>query len=134
MNQLSPRTRNYLMQSTLTLYYLICVLTSSPILTSPIHVDQVGEIKRKLHLSGLLTPSGSTSGSVGGSSSGSGSSGSGNANSSAGISATNYLPGLASTAGGNVSMPGPQGGAGAPRDPATTLDIEVRNLAIIVKD
>ena len=123
------------MQSTLTLYYLICVLTSSPILTSPIHVDQVGEIKRKLHLSGLLTPSGSTSGSVGGSSSsGSGSSGSANANSSAGISATNYLPRLASTAGGNVSMPGLQGGAGAPRDPGTTLDIEVRNLAIVVKD
>ena len=81
------------------------------------YADQVGEIKRKLQLSGLLTATGSAGAS---------------AAPSVSASATNYLPGIASTAGGNISAVAP-GGLGAQIDPATTLDIEVGMLTCKTK-
>ena len=104
------------------------------------YADQVGEIKRKLQLSGLLTASGTAGAAAGAgrnSSSGSSSSSSGsssnstNANASVSISATNYVPGADAATGGNVSLPVPQGKGGASRDPATTLDIEVTPIPIL---
>ena len=104
----------------------------------------MGEIKRKLQLSGLLTASG-TAGAAGGSagsgagaggrnssSSSGSSSNSTNANASVSISATNYVPGAGAATGGNVSLPVTQGRGGVLRDPATTLDIEVSTIPILL--
>ena len=94
----------------------------------------MGEIKRKLQLSGLLTATGSAGA---GGSSGAGATTSGNAGASAAssvsASATNYLPGITSTAGGNISAV-PQGGLGAQIDPATSLDIEVGMMTCKTND
>ena len=94
------------------------------------YADQVGEIKRKLQLSGMLTASssgiaGNSSSSSSGSSSSSSSGGaiaSANVNASVSVSITNYLPGASSSTGGHLSVSAPV----PKKDPATTLDIEVR--------